>query len=274
MRVLIDGVAVPDLEATLSVFDWAVIRGFGVFEVIRSYGGTPFRLAGHLDRLERSAAALGLGTPRREMLESWVRDCTEAGGDCQVRVVVTGGGRDQLVPAPPRTVVMWEPIPDIPETLKVLPMVAPWHPATDAGGFAGVKWTSYAPNMASTDKAKQAGYDDALLLSADSTVLEGPTYTVAWFSQGRLETPATELGILASITREAVLEAAGALGIEVKQGIYPLDRIAAAAEVLAMSTTREVVPVGLLGQTPLPSGPLTEQLRGAFHRIVRDETGT
>lgn len=273
MRVIIDGVRVSDADAAVSVFDWGLLRGFGVFEVIRSYDGRAFRLGPHLDRLERSAAALSIGLPGRSDLAAWVAECATAGGDCQVRIVVTGGGRDPLTEAASRAIVLWEPLPDFPDRLAVLPMHALWHPATDNGSFSGVKWTSYAPNMASTDKARRAGFDDALLLAEDSIVLEGPTFTIAWMSHGRLETPSLELGILASVTREVLIEAAGRLGVTVEQGSFPLDRVLEADDVLGLSTLKEVREISRIGEHDVGGGGFAEALAAEFHAIVVAETG-
>lgn len=273
MRVLIDGVPTTDADASVSVFDWVVIRGFGVFEVIRSYGGSPFRLEPHLDRLERSAAALGIPCPARVSLRGWVEEIAAGLGDGYVRIILTGGGRDPAVASPSRTLVMGEQPLEVPDRLSVLPTAAPWHPATDAGGFPGVKWVSYAPNVASTDRARQAGYSDALLISQEGFVLEGPTFTVAWFVDGRIETPALELGILGSITREVMLECARGLGLEVRQGRHPLERLTSADEAFALSTVIEVRPIDRIGEWPLPVGPISASLGRCFAEVVDAETG-
>ena len=115
MRVIIDGEPMEAADASISVFDWGLQRGFGCFEVIRSYGGKAFRSGGHLDRLERSLAALHIPAPSRTDLEEWVVAVAAAGGDCLVRVMVTEGARDELFPSPSRTVVLWETIPEVPE---------------------------------------------------------------------------------------------------------------------------------------------------------------
>lgn len=272
MRVLIDGVEVPEAEAGVSIFDWGLQRGFGCFEVVRAYDGRPFRLGAHLDRLARSAAALGLPVPPRASLEEWVRAIARAGGDCQVRVLLTGGGRDPLVATAPRTVVLWEPVARPVPPLRLLPMEAPWHPATDRSPFYAVKWLSYAANMASTDIARRAGYDDALLLSPDGIVLEGPTFSVAWVAEGRLETPALSLGILPSITRAVLLgEAAGRVGLTVAEGVYPLARLLEAEEGLALSTVKEVMAIGAIGERSLRMGETADRLSAAFHAIVAEE---
>jgi branched-chain amino acid aminotransferase len=272
MRVLIDGGPVPESEAAVSVFDWGLLRGFGVFEVVRIYGSTPFRLEAHLERLERSASALGVRMPNRGDLTEWIATLAGVNGDGHVRLVLTGGSRDHPALAPSRAVLIWEPNPPIPAEISVIPMAAPWHPAADAGGFPGVKWTSYAPNMAATDTARRAGFDDALLMDRDGIVLEGPTFTVAWVHAGRLETPSLDLGILHSITREVVLECAGDLEIPVAQGHYPVGRMRTADEAFALSTLKEIRPIVLLGETAIPTGPVGSQFAAAFAEKVEAET--
>ena len=272
MRVIIDGRPVNEADARVSVFDWAVMRGFGVFEVIRSYGVAPFRLGPHLDRLERSAAALAVGLPGRDDLISWVTAAAE-NGEGQVRIVVTGGGRDPLFDAPSQTIIMWEPVPDIPSPLRVMPLEAPWHPGTADGPLSGIKWLSYAPNMASADMARRAGFHDALLYSRDGFILEGPTFGIAWLIGDVIETPGLDLGILASITRSVLFEIGEHLGIEVREVSAPLERLLAADEVVGLSTVKEVIPIGVIGDRKVRTGPVAERLRAEFLSIVADETG-
>jgi len=273
MRVLIDGVPVAADQATISVFDWGLMRGFGVFEVVRCYSGRPFRMEAHLDRLERSAAALEVDMPERDLLRRWIGDLAELHGHGHVRLILTGGGRDETVAAPARAIVIWEPPVVLPNTLHLLPMAAPWHPGTDVGGFPGVKWTSYAPNMAATDKARRAGFADALLISSSGVVLEGPTFTVGWVHDGRIETPSLDSGILPSITRDVMIECADRLGIPVSQGHFPLDRMLHADEAFALSTLKQVLPIERIGEASIELGAMTRKLADCFGEIVAEETG-
>ena len=273
MRAIVDGVEMPAEEAAVSIFDWGLQRGLGAFEVIRSYGGRPFRAAGHLDRLERSLAALHIPVPPRHCLERWTTRMAECGGDCAVRIIVTAGGRDPLYEARSTTIVCWEPLPAVPDRLRLMPMTASWHPGTDRATFHGIKWLSYGPNMAAMDAARREGFDDALLLTAAGEVLEGPTFTVAWVAGGAVETPGMEMGILASITREVLLETCGRLGLEVRQGRYPLDRLLGSDEVMALSTTKEVTPVARVGGEDLAGGPVAARLAEEHRRVVTEELG-
>ena len=271
--MLIDGIPTTDAEAVVSVFDLVVLRGFGVFEVCRSYGGVPFRLEAHLDRLERSATALTIPLPERARMRDWMMQVADEISDGCVRIILSGGGRDPSVTAPPRTIVIGEPLLEVPAALSLLPVTAPWLPATDAVGFPGVKWVSYAPNVASTMRARSAGFSDALLVSREGIVLEGPNFAVAWVTKGRIETPSLDLGILASITREVMLECAGALGIEVLEVRGAVERLTSADEVFVLSTVLQVRPVDRIGAQPIPLGPIAVSVARCLGEVVRAETG-
>ena len=60
----VDGAISPTVEATIPLPDDGLYRGDGVFEVIRLYAGRAYALDEHLDRLERSAAAIELTVER------------------------------------------------------------------------------------------------------------------------------------------------------------------------------------------------------------------
>lgn len=272
MRVLIDGVEVPAEDASVSVFDWGLIRGFGCFEYIRSYNGHPFGLDAHLSRMRGSAAALGLGEPPSQLSE-WISQVAAAGGDCFVRVVMTAGSRDTLTKTPPRVIVYWEEIPDLPSTFRLSARPAPWHAAGTFSELTQAKTISYAPNMAVGLAAQGDGFDDALLFGRDGSVLEGPTFSIVWFTDGILETPALDLGILESVTRAVVLEVAAGIGIEVAEGVFPLARVLGADEVAILSTVKEVSPVVAIDETVFTPGPLTERLRSAVLERITAEVG-
>ena len=270
--VLVDGVAVPFDSAAVSVMDAGLQRGYGCFETIRAYGGVPFRLEGHLRRLETSASLLALELPDPSSLAAWVTDRAGAGGDCVVRILVTGGGSEGRPSTRGHTVVMAESLGRVPVPFRVRPVVAPWHPDGMASELTGAKTLSYAPNLAATMAAQRAGFDDALLLGRSGAVLEGPTYSVGWIRDGVLATPGLELGVLASITRGVVLELAAQLGIAVEEGRFSLDEMTSAAEPFAMSTNKEVLPIAAIGDRSCSSGPTVPKLAAAFDDLVRRET--
>ena len=80
--------------------------------------------------------------------------------------------------------------------------------------------------MAAESEARRRGADDAVFLSREGVVLEGPVTNVWWRVGERLQTPALELGILAGVTRAEVLQVASRLGYGVEEGRYELERMA------------------------------------------------
>ena len=263
--VLING---ESSDGRIPVTDSAVVRGDGCFEVMKSYGGRPFAVDEHLDRLVRSAEALGILLPARPDLVSWVDQVARELGNGAVRVIVTRGSSIPGLDDPSNVIVFGHTWDLPPDRGRLLPVEAPWHSAGVPWDLAGAKVISYAPNMAATRRARADGYDDALLMTTGGLILEGPTFAVAWVVDGKLETPDLDLGILDSITRRLVLEAAVELGLEITEGRWQLSRLETASEVCAWSTIKEVQPITAVGRLAFPAGPLTSTLARAFRQRV------
>lgn len=264
-RVLINGEL---SEGTVPVSDSSVVRGDGCFEVVRSYDGRPFAVEEHLDRLQRSAAALGIELPARDDLRAWVVTTAELQVNGLVRVMVTRGSSIPGIDDPSNVIVFGHSTPAIPSSSRLLPVDAPWHAAGIDWDLAGAKILSYAPNLAASRRAKGEGFDDALLVGGQGWILEGPTFSTAWVVGGVLETPTLDLGILDSITRRVVLEEAERIGLEVVEGSWTLDRLSDASEVMALSTVKEVQVVSEIGVLKFDAGSVTSKLAEAFGAIV------
>jgi branched-chain amino acid aminotransferase len=246
----IDGSITPTAQAVIPLQDDGLYRGDGVFEVIRLYEGRPLALREHLDRLERSAAAIELDA-QRAALEPEIAALLEAHGhdDAQLRLIVTRGGR---------RIAAIEPLADWGETVSLRSVT--YAPTVI---LTGVKSLSYGANMQATRIAKAAGADEALLVRPDGIVLEAPTSTIFWADAGgQLHTPALDVGILDSITRRAVVEE-----LHVLQGDYTLDSLLEATEAFLASTTREVQPVSAIDGRPFETGPRTADAHEAFKRV-------
>lgn len=262
-EVLING---EPSHGLIPVTDASVLRGDGCFEVLKSYEGRVFALDEHIDRLDASAKALQISLPDRADLASWIEKTAAEVGTGAVRVVVTRGAGVPGLDDPPNVIVFghsW----DIPEgPVRLLPVVAPWHAAGVDWELAGAKILSYGPNMAAARRSKSEGFDDALLLTVEHIILEGPTFSVAWVVDGALETPGLALGILDSITRRVVLDVAREAEVRVVEGSWDLERLGAASEVMALSTIREVQSVVAVGDRTWNPGAVTEGLARSFAR--------
>jgi branched-chain amino acid aminotransferase len=123
--------------------------------------------------------------------------------------------------------------------------------------------------MVASHQAQQSGFDEALLVRSDHVVLEAPTSTIFWATEGVLRTPALDVGILASITRGLIVEA-----LTVEQGAFLLQDLLEADEAFLASTGRDAQPVVRIGTTQLRSapGPLTLEAQDLLRRAVEETT--
>ncbi|MEX2449128.1 MAG: aminotransferase class IV [Solirubrobacterales bacterium] len=255
----VDGELTPTAAAMVPMKDDGLYRGDGAFEVIRLYEGWPFALADHLDRLQRSAAAIELEFDRAA-LEREIDALLAAAGspDGQLRLIVTRGGR---------RIAATEPIPPHAESIRLATVA--YSPSVI---LTGVKSLSYAANMQATRLARARGADEAVLVQPDGVVLEPPTSAIFWVSpEGDLRTPALSVGVLESITRDRLVKA-----LQVEEGAWGVDDLGAAGEAFLASTTREVQSVAAIDGRQLPAapGPRTREAQEAFAATLGRELRT
>ncbi len=271
--VLIDGRSVSAEDAAISVFDIGFQRGYGCFEAMRAYEGAIFRLEAHLARLEMSATKLRLPVPDRGAIADWCRSVARTAGDSVVRVFISGGTDPKNPGTNSHIVVFAESVHPAPTAMELQARVAPWHSDGDWFELTGAKALSYGFNLAVSVAAQHDGFDDALLLGRGGHVLEGPTFSIAWITEGTLHTPGLDLGILESITRTTVIEVAERIGMTVVQGVYGIDSVMAADEVVAMSTVRQVLAVIRIDEQTFLPGDGTVALQVGFAALVEGELG-
>ena len=253
----VDGRIAPTGEATLPLPDDGLYRGDGVFEVARLYGGRPFAMDEHWDRLERSAAAIGLPVDRGSLEAELEPLLAEAGEvEANLRVVVTRGGR--------RILLIEEPVP-YGDSASVATVT--YQPTVI---LDRVKSLSYAANMHATRIAKERGADEAIFVTPEGAVLEAPTSAVFWAGpDGILKTPSLDNPILDSITRDRVIR-----GIEVDEGTYDVSDFRDATEAFMASTGREVQAISAIDGRELAwPGPHTQAAKEAFVAAVEREVG-
>ena len=252
----IDGRVTTTADASIGLKDDGLYRGDGAFEVIRLYNGRPFALVDHLDRLERSTAAIELSIDRAA-LESEIEALLERAGpvEGQMRLIVTRGGR---------RIAATEPIPPHGDTVSL--QTVTYCPTVI---LDGVKSLSYAANMQATRVAKGKGADEAVLVRPDGTVLEPPTSSVFWVSpEGQLRTPALTDGVLESITRDRLVKA-----LQVEEGSWNANDLKAASEAFLASTTREIQAVSAVDGRAFAAapGPRTREAQTAFAETLGRE---
>ena len=265
LAVAVGGRGVVDpADPVLRADDEALLRGRAAFETIRVYGGRPFKLAEHLDRLAGSAERIGLPAVNRLELEELAHQALDAADapDAVLRLYWT---------PTPVSIALVSALADHYDDLRArgqklislrgVRADEPWL-------LPGVKSTSYAVNMAAEAEARRQGADDAVFVDADATVLEGPTTNIWWRRERTLFTPSLDLGILAGVTRATVLELAGDCGYAVEEGHFGLTELLAADEAFTSSSVREVMPATEVDGAPISRGPAAVELQAALREAA------
>jgi branched-chain amino acid aminotransferase len=278
MEFWIDGETHKAEDATIPVLDHGLLYGDGVFEGIRVYGGRPFYLDAHLDRLADSARALMLEPAAdRSLVADACRAMGARLGDGYLRLLVTRGvgdlGLDPTSCTTPRTILVGGPIritdPDRYRHGARLITSSVRRPPADILD-ARIKSLNYLPSILARLQARAAGADEALMLDHRGCIAEGSADNVLAIRGGVVSSPPTTDGGLDGITRAVVLELARRGAHRVRErSLTPFD-LYTADEVLLTGTGAELIPVASVdGRALLAPGPMTGALTAAFRDHVR-----
>lgn len=259
--------------------------GDGVFETVRTYGGRPFMLDRHLERLRDGARAIRLPMPvSSDRLEQLCRvtlverqTTAHRGREWILRPMVYASATGSSL------TVAVEPLngagtPGLSRRCVVGISSYP-HPGkylVPPGEQAPVKWLARGPLSHALREAQARGWEEAILRSPGGTLVEGTRSNLLAVVEGRLVAPGPESHALPGITREVVLEEARRLGIPVEQRPIEERETLSATEFLLTSTLLGVVAVDrVIGVWSSPRrriGPVGAALRRAFQARVLDET--
>ena len=257
MLASLNGQIIETEEALVPANDVGLVRGDGVFEVIRVYSGVPFALDEHFERMERSATKLMIEFDRAA-IEAETAALLEAapGHDGCLRLVSTGAGT---------RLGFIEALPPIPPSITLVTL-----PYASTSLLDGIKSLSYAANMLATRIAASRGASEALLVTEDGTVLEGPRQSfVASLDGERLITPPLSDRVLDSITRGVLLKT----GLVEEESIA-VDQIPQIKEAFLASTLREVHPVSAIDDHQIEApGPLSAAIDKVLRATIAEAVG-
>lgn len=239
-----DGEYVETAEASVPASDLALLRGYGIFDFTRTYGGKPFQLGAHLRRLIRSAALLELDCPWDiEELHDIVMETLRRNeyAESNIRLLVTGGDSPNgFLPAgDSRLLVMVTP---------VKPMASHYYESGAAVAtvemsrhLPEIKSINYLPGITAQKQALKLNPESIeAIYRVNGNVVEGTRSNTFIFKGGRWITPADEL--LLGITRAEVIKLIEAEGqLELRD--ITLAEYYDADEIVITSTTKEVIPV-------------------------------
>lgn len=253
----------------ITALDHGFTVGDGVFETVKVSNGKPVLLDRHLNRLQRSADKMEMQIPAFDELKI---ACLEVLSQSEIENAELGRLRITVSTGPSELgsargdgwtlVVVYAHAKKWPESAKVIISDVVRN---EKSPLAGAKTTSYAENVLALKRAQAVGASEAILLNLQGNVCEGTGSNIFVVKNGTVITPPIADGLLAGITRDAVIES---LPIQVRfsELSFNVEELLSADEVFITSSTRDIQPVSRIGNQEFQIGPLTKMLIENFSR--------
>ena len=276
--VYLDGKIIPLRDAAVSATDYGFLFGYGLFETMRTYGGSVFRLERHLSRLYACGVKLGIPIDT-DGCKKAVERVLQANGLRDARVRLTASiGAGSLAPDPAscgKPTILVTAMPYVPYSQEAYEKgfcaVVSSIRRNSQSPIPAMKTANYLESLLARREAHAAGADDALLLNERGQLAEASASNVFLVSKGVAKTPRVSCGILPGITREAVLELGLQLSLKIAEEDIRLDEIHTADEAFLTNSLIEVMPLTAVSGKKLGSGnpgAITRQLMSAYKALV------
>lgn len=275
----VDGRYFSEDRAVLSVNDLGLLRGYGVFDFLRTYNRRPFYLKDHVARLAKSARLIDLSLPcsETEIMDITMETLKRNSGlaEANIRLMVTGGDSEDSITPTDRS--------------RLLIMVTDLHPCPEKwyrDGAAVIttqderylpqaKSTNYLPAVLALSRARRQGAMESIYMDRNGRLLEGTTTNFFAFIDGTLITPGD--AVLLGITRKVILQLAGGQ-FEVEVRDIHREEIPRIEEAFITASNKEVVPVVRMDDHTIASGRPEKRTRRIMqlfsdytHRFGQDE---
>ena len=263
-KVYINGKLYPKEDAKVSVFDHGLLYGDGVFEGIRCYNGSVFKLSEHIDRLYDSAEAIALEIGlTKDALKNAVLDTLEANNlrDSYIRLVVTRGvgklGLDPFNCETPQLIIITDTIQLYSKELyeKGLDVIIVHTIRNHPDALSPtVKSMNYLNNILAKIECIKAGAAEGIMLNKDGYVAECTGDNIFIVKDNEILTPPVSAGILIGITRNVVIELAKEAGTTVREEQLTQEDLYNADECFLTGTAAEIIPVANIDGKKVSTG--------------------
>ncbi|MBN1301336.1 MAG: aminotransferase class IV [Melioribacteraceae bacterium] len=255
----IKGEIIPVAEASISITDSGLQRGWAIFDYVRTYNGYLFHFADHYYRFTKSAAGLNMQVPISENeLKHIAYELIKKSEliNPSVRMILTGG--DSSSKGNARLIIIAEELYVYQDDLyfKGGKLVS----VEFQRELPEIKSTNYANSFRLNNKMKQAGAFEILYHSI-SGVTECTRSNIFAFIDNKLVTPKDN--ILKGVTRKIILNLAGK-NYTVETRTVTLKELLMAAEVFVTSTSKGIIPVVQIDNYKIGIGLRTTKLMNLF----------
>jgi D-alanine transaminase len=280
MIAYFNGQFLPKEEIKVSPDDRGFLFADGVYEVIRAYGGKPFKMDEHLKRLARSLKEIRIDYPEVPGLAAIgerllaVNNLT-AGEYATIYIQITRGAASRKhtfpdEPVPPTVYVAASP--GISQRAKIEKGVKIILVPDIRWTRCDIKSISLLPNVLANQQAKENGAEEAVFVR-DGKITEGSHTNFFMIFLGRVKTHPLDTHILPGITRDIIQELCRNFKIPYEEELISERDLPKAEEMFLSGTSMEVTPViqvdGWKVGKGIP-GPVTARLREGYKKMLAD----
>lgn len=268
MKVYLNGEFLEKETVLISPFNSAFLFGEGIFETLRSYNGTPFRLSDHLERMNNSLRVLDFKILDENKIIQAVSELLKMNqlSSARIRITVSKNidANEQIV-----LIEASEYQPTFPEYANV--MISS-DKLAHGDKLRIHKSTNYFINNLAYRDAKSRGFNETIFVDNENHILEGTRTNVFLAKDGVVYTPSLECGILAGITRNIVFEICKELNIQIEENILDVSEFERCDEVFLTNSLAEVVMVKMVNDKVYNQFRVTDKIKIKYRTRRHAET--
>lgn len=271
--LFLNGTFVNDAEAAVHPGNRAMMYGDGCFETLRAYQGRFLCFREHAERLQRSAAYLGIEAPEAGELKSLVDELIRknglAGSEAFVRIQLWRKGGRGFTPVGEDYGIMIQATPFEPsEQPGILTLcVAECRAIPETALSRKVKLSNALNYIKAAGEAAARNAGDALMLTTDGYVSETTCANIFWIQGNRIYTPSEDCDQLTGITRNQILRLCRDKNMNVHEGRYELHEMEQADAVFVCNSVKEIQEVTSLEGSEFPGSPVLNEIRKVFRKF-------
>ena len=277
-KIYINGKFFKQSQALISVNEGGFLFGEGIFETMRAYSGSVFRLTEHLERILGSCRFLKL--PFKENAQSLTEKINQTLqinnlSNAYLKLIISSGNKSSLTDtsSSPTLIIIareFEPYPQriYKEGFKAITSKIRRNPYSP---LAQHKSLNFLENVLGKREAEELGKKEAIFIDPQGNLTEGATTNIFLVKQGSVISPALNSMILPGITREVVLEISSNLGILTEERKVELKELYEAEEAFLTNSLVEIMPLVQVDSSLIGKGvpgTLTQKLKKEYQKKV------
>jgi len=268
----INGTIVPAAKAVIPINDLGLLRGYAVFDYLRTYNGKPLLINHHFERFENSAKSLRIALPltKKQITETIISliQKSKIKKDVGIRLLITGGNStDGISLGKPNFIIIIEDLAEpkeeeIKNGVKLI--INKFQRETPL-----VKTTNYKNAIRhSSEKEEQNAYD--ILYHFNNNILETTRNNFFIFKKNILLTAKEK--VLQGITRKIILQIAKEK-FKIEERPVNIDELKDATEAFVTGATKNILPVVQINKLKIGNGKIgknTKILIKMFRKYIRN----